>query len=133
MLTGRHGLITYTSCEGHRYEGLPLAPTERHVGLLPRSPAEASRIRDLLVGVDAAAGSRLADSAAHLALMEHTLQDGDAEFPVLDLYFCRTEGAGWGEYFVALDPLCDAVVRSLEAAPVVSSAQHERTSDAGRL
>lgn len=58
VLTGRHSLITYTSCEGHRYEGLPLAPTERHGGLLPRSWVEAKRIRDFLVEMDAAVGFR---------------------------------------------------------------------------
>jgi hypothetical protein len=129
VLTGCHGLITYTSCEGHRYEGLPLAPTERHVGLLPRSRAEAERIRDLLVEVDAAVRTRCADGPAHLALMEHTLHDGDDTFPVLDLYFCRTEGASWAEYFAALDPLCEAVVRHLEEVPAVPSGRHVGASE----
>jgi hypothetical protein len=124
VLTGRHGLVTYTSCEGHRYEGLQLTPTERHVGLLLRSPAEAQRVRDLLVEVEATVGPRHAAGPAQLAIMEHTLRDGDAEFPVLDLYFSRRERAGWGEYFAALDPLYDAVVRHLEGAPVVSSGGH---------
>jgi len=41
MLVERHDLLTYSSCEGHFYRGLVIAPVPRQVSLLPESVAAA--------------------------------------------------------------------------------------------
>ena len=119
VLTGRHGFITYTSCEGHRYEGLDLPATERHVGLLPRRKDEEKRIRDLLAEVDMTVSPCFETCAAQLAVMEESLCDRSDVFPVVDLYFSKRGAAEWKDYFLALEPIYQAVVRHLGAVPPV--------------
>jgi hypothetical protein len=106
-------LVTYTSCEGHRYPGTPRAPDERHVGIVARSPAEAERVLAKFERVASVTNARHADKAAEVAIMRHTLTDGDIAYPAIDLYVCRRVAASWDAYFADLDAVGEALAEAL--------------------
>jgi hypothetical protein len=106
-------LVTYTSCEGHRYPGTPRPPDERHVGIVARSPAEAERVLAKFERVAAVTNARHTDEAAEVAIMQHTLADGDIVYPAIDLYVCRREAASWDAYFADLDAVSEDLAEAL--------------------
>ena len=106
-------LVTYTSCEGHRYPGTPRAPDERHVGIIARSPAEAERVVATFERAAVAINARHADKAAEVAIMRHTLIDGEIVYPAIDLYVCRREDASWDAYFADVDAVSEALADAL--------------------
>lgn len=106
-------LVTYTSCEGHRYPGTPRNPDERHVGIVARSPAEAERVLAMFERVASVTNAHHADKAAEVAIMRHTLTDGDIAYPAIDLYVCRRVVASWDAYFADLDAVGEALAEAL--------------------
>jgi hypothetical protein len=98
-------LVTYTSCEGHRYP--TRTPDERHVGVVARSADEAERVVARFERAAIATNARHPDQAAEVALMRHTLHDGDKTYPAIDLYVCRREAASWDAYFADVDAVAD--------------------------
>jgi hypothetical protein len=106
-------LVTYTSCEGHRYPGTPRNPDERHVGIVARSPAEAERVLAKFERAASVTNARHADKAAEVAIMRHTLTDGDIAYPAIDLYVCRRVVASWDAYFADLDAVGEALAEAL--------------------
>jgi len=106
-------LVTYTSCEGHRYPGTPRAPDERHVGIVARSPAEAERVLATFERAASVTNARHADKAAEVAIMRHTLTDGDIAYPAIDLYVCRRVEASWDAYFADLDAVGEVLAEAL--------------------
>lgn len=106
-------LVTYTSCEGHRYPETPRAPDERHVGIIARSPAEAERVIVIFERAAAVTNARHADKAAEAAIMRHTLLDGDVIYPAIDLYVCRRESASWDAYFADVDVVGELLAEAL--------------------
>lgn len=106
-------LVTYTSCEGHRYPGTPRDPDERHVGIVARSPAEAERVLARFERAATVTNARHADKAAEVAIMRHTLSDGDIVYPAIDLYVCRRATASWDAYFAEVDAVGEALAEVL--------------------
>lgn len=104
--------ITYTSCEGHRYEGVALMPTERHVGILPRSVAEAGDIAQLLRRVSAQVNRRAPLRAVRVTVLRHRLDSEGQAHEAIDLFFSRKRFYPWRVYFRHLD---DAYRQFLEA------------------
>jgi hypothetical protein len=107
-------LVTYTSCEGHRYpEALRTPNNERHVGIIARSPAEAERVIATFERAASITNARHPDKAVEVAIMRHTLTDGEIVYPAIDLYVCRREGASWDAYFAEVDAVGDALAEVL--------------------
>lgn len=106
-------LVTYTSCEGHRYPGTPRAPDERHVGIVARSPAEAERVLAKFEQAASVINARHADKATEVALMRHTLTDGDIVYPAMDLFVCRRMESSWDAYFADVDAVGEALAEAL--------------------
>lgn len=106
-------LVTYTSCEGHRYPGTPRPPDERHVGIIARSPAEAERVLARFERAASLTNARHPDKAAEVAIMRHTLLDGDLVYPAIDLYVSRREEASWDAYFADVDEVGETLAKTL--------------------
>jgi hypothetical protein len=110
-------LVTYTSCEGHRYADPRRNPDERHVGVIPRSTAEAQRVLALFESAARRTNERHGDAAVEVAIMHHTVADGDHVYPAIDLYLSKTEHASWDSYFADLDIVCHTLTRELIGYP----------------
>lgn len=106
-------LVTYTSCEGHRYPGTSRDPDQRHVGIVARSPAEAERVLATFERVASVINARHADKAAEVAIMRHSLIDGDITYPAIDLYVCRRVTSSWDAYFADVDAVGEALAEAL--------------------
>lgn len=107
-------LVTYTSCEGHRYpETLQTPNNERHVGIIARSTAEAERVIATFERAAAATNALHPDKAAEVAIMRHTLIDGDVVYPAIDLYVCRRVDASWDAYFAEVDVVGESLADAL--------------------
>jgi len=113
LLVRRYGLVTYTSCEGHCYRGLDRTPTERHVGVLPRSATERTRVERLFVTLATTVNSRHGANPAIVELMVHHIADRKVSIPAVDLYFSRRASARWDDYFNGLQSLYDETLRFL--------------------
>jgi hypothetical protein len=106
-------LVTYTSCEGHHYDGTAQAPDERHVGIIPRSTEEERRVLALFERAATRSNARYPAAAAEVALMHHTVVDGDVACPAIDLYVCKPAGASWEAYFADIDRVSDSLTDAL--------------------
>jgi uncharacterized protein len=103
-ITRDWGLVTYESCQGHRYHGLDLTPSLRRVGVLPRDSREYAIVAAALCRVVAAAEGELPEPIrVVVGRDELTCSTTDARFPVLDLRFERRENQNWDTYFAELD------------------------------
>jgi hypothetical protein len=109
-------LVTYTSCEGHLYAGTAQPPDERHVGIIPRSTDEERRVLALFERAAAISNARDPAAAAEIALMHHTVVDGDVAYPAIDLYVCKPARASWEAYFADIDRVSDLLTYELLAA-----------------
>lgn len=117
LLVKGFGWITYCSCAGHEYPGLDIEPAERHVGLLPRDPAEQADMIDVI-------GSAIESSSAAYAIFRPVevglaidlIEDETEQRETLEIWFSRAAGADWPEYFAHLDSVYRALAASLEAA-----------------
>lgn len=104
QITREWNLVTYDSCQGHRYDGLPLAPTERRVCILPRDRDEYAGIAAVMCRVITSAASELPQPIeVVLGRAELSCTSTTARFPVLDLRFERRENYDWPSYFAAVD------------------------------
>ena len=92
-------LVTYTSCEGHFYPDGTHPHDERHVGVIPRSDGERQRILQLFETVAQEINGRFPEAPIEVAIMDHSVRDGDTVYSALDLYLSKREGAGWDQYF----------------------------------
>ncbi|ACY15510.1 peptidase domain-containing ABC transporter [Haliangium ochraceum] len=108
-------LVTYTSCQGHRYENPDTPTDERHVGIIARSAEEHQRVRGLFEDVARELNPGLADSAVEIAIMDHTVRDGDTIYPALDLYLSQREGHSLESYFAELDQASDTLITALRS------------------
>lgn len=109
-------LVTYTSCEGHRYpETLQTPNNERHVGIIARSEAEAERVIATFERAATITNALHPDKAAEVAIMRHTLTDGATVYPAIDLYVSRREAASWEAYFADVDAVGESLAEALVA------------------
>ncbi len=107
-------LVTYTSCEGHYYRDSDCEPDERHVGVIPRNAAELSTTLILFEQVGAEVNGRYPNGPVEVALMKHTVLDGEKVYPAVDLFLSRREGATWEAYFEHVDEVCAELIVQLE-------------------
>jgi hypothetical protein len=111
------GLTTYTSCEGHRYEGGREDPDERHVGILLRAPEQRQLLLDLAKSADAAlAAQGRRFQACEIAYMDHEVRFEDSRFDAVDLYVAKRAGAAWEAYFDELEEFTGALITALSDA-----------------
>lgn len=108
-------LVTYTSCEGHHYIDTPQRPDERHVGIIPRSGEEAQRALALFESAAASTNDRHPSASAEVAIMHHTVADGEVVYPAIDLYVCKSARATWDSYFADLEAVCNTLTEELLA------------------
>ncbi|MFE9575326.1 radical SAM protein [Nocardia sp. NPDC006044] len=103
-ITTAWDLITYDSCQGHRYAGLSIEPTERRVGILPRTPQEYASIAAALCRTITATELALPPTIRILAgRAELTCTRTGSRYPVLDLRIERAEDSDWSQYFADVD------------------------------
>jgi uncharacterized protein len=106
VLTRDWNLVTYDSCEGHVPADRTMAvpPTERRVGVLPRSREE--------YAVAAAALCRATAAVAHdlprsirvvVGRADLTCERSGRRWPVLDVALTRVPTESWARYFADLD------------------------------
>ncbi|HZH77345.1 MAG TPA: hypothetical protein VEY88_15050 [Archangium sp.] len=115
VVARHHRLITYTSCEGHRYgEGGPPS-SERHVGVLSRSKAEYDAVERAFVSVGHQVNALALTPHIHLGVLRQLLRDREAELPTLDLYLAKNTTSSWDDYFASLGPTYAATVERLKA------------------
>ena len=108
-----HDLVTYTSCEGHFYTEEGSIQDERHVGIIPRNPEERRRALAMFEEVAREFNGRFPSEPIEVAIMDHTVRDGEAVFPAIDLYLSKREGRNWNEYFAELERLSAELVSAL--------------------
>lgn len=117
-LVSDHHFVTYTSCEGHDYRPSDLPAAYRQVGVLPRDPAEAQRVADVLTRLVAAVTDAAElPSEVRVIAWRATLDcaaSGRA-VPVFDLTVEPAPNVGLTEYFAALDRATVVVTRALES------------------
>jgi hypothetical protein len=111
LLVQRFGLVTHTSCEGHEYTTIALPPTPRHIGILPRSTAEARRVALLLAYVcsDRAAQQR----GVKPMWLKQWLHDDERKLEAYDLYFVKRDDSSWRAYFSEVGAVSRAVEKRL--------------------
>ncbi|MFD4374805.1 radical SAM protein [Streptomyces sp. NPDC058486] len=113
-ITGPWGCVTYDSCEGHRYDGLDMPPTERRIGILPRDRAECARVAAALCRAATAAAPALPASVqVTLGRTELECETSGRGVPVLDLVLLPSPGHDWGSYFAAVDKATRIVAGAL--------------------
>lgn len=110
-----HDMVTYTSCQGHFYEGDERPHDERHVGVIPRDDDEYRRTLDVFERVARDVNRQIADRAIEVAIMDHTVADGETIYKAVDLYLSRREDHTWPDYFAEVDDVCAVLVDSLLA------------------
>lgn len=120
VMTDHHGLVTYTSCEGHHYEGTGRSDDERHVGMVARSPREFEAMLHTFEDVGAKVNDEHSDSAVEVAIMKHSVQGDERTYPAVDLYLSRKGAAAWSEYFASVDAVCDGLVTALRGVPSIA-------------
>ncbi|MFD4371865.1 radical SAM protein [Streptomyces sp. NPDC058486] len=103
-VAGPWGCVTYDSCEGHPYDGLDMAPTERRIGVLPRDRAEYARVAAALCrAVTSAAPALPAPVQVRLGRSELACESSGLTRPVLDLVLLPAPGHSWPAYFTVVD------------------------------
>lgn len=115
-----HNLVTYTSCEGHDCRASRREPDERHVGVIPRDQEEQQRIIVTFEIVGEDVNRALAESAVEVALMVHSVRDGDQDYPALDLYLSKKLLAQWDDYFAQIDAASECLVKRLQESESIS-------------
>ncbi len=108
-------LVTYTSCEGHRYPGTERAPNERHVGIVARSAEEVERVIAIFERAATVTNARHPDKSVEIAIMRHTLRDGETVYPAVDIYVTRRGDTSWDSYFAEVDEVGETLAEALVA------------------
>ncbi|MGW7459028.1 radical SAM protein [Streptomyces sp. NPDC054797] len=104
-LTSGWGAITYDSCGGHSYTGLPDAePRLLNVSLLPRNREEYAELAARLCRVTARAAAVLPGSSVLELHRGHlTCQTTGTTYSVLDLQLAPAPGSNHHQHFLELD------------------------------
>lgn len=105
--------ITYSSCEGHLYEGFEVPPVPRHLGLVPRSERELETMRTSLEAGITEVHQTLPRNPVTLELMIHTLEGDEMVRTAVDLFFRRGFQATWPTYFERLDAYSRLLAKAL--------------------
>lgn len=112
------GLITYTSCQGHRYPDLDLPCVPLEVGILPRDPAEYAAVELL---IENTVREFMAHERRPSAIRCRGWSNGllcertHISHPVVDVTVEPSAGSGWDPYFAELPDavtVLDGVLRS---------------------
>jgi hypothetical protein len=113
-LANKWGCVTYTSCEGHRYSDMNMTPTERMVGLIPRTSEEYGslfkRLRSTVANVNRANSEQgvVVDITA-----KHLLADiGPTR--AIDIVLRRRSGHDWDSYHKCIEPVYTDLVDAFE-------------------
>lgn len=121
LITGWH-VITYSSCQGHRYPDLDLPAVPLEVGLLPRSRAEharlSERLRALLGPAVCEDGPvRPLTGSARLRVWSNVLdcETTGRGHSVLDLVVEKVPERPWSQYFAERDEAVGALVAEIGA------------------
>lgn len=94
------GWVTYTSCEGHRYDAQTrLHPVERHVGLLPRTAEEYQQIRTFIKDIINQYNRQYMQFPIMLTMVELTLSSEQSTHQAIDIFFAKQRYAPWWWYF----------------------------------
>ena len=97
------GWVTYTSCEGHRYDAQTrLHPVERHVGLLPRTTTEYQQIRAFIKEAIDEYNRQYMRFPITLTMVELTLSSEQSTHQAIDVFFTKQRLAPWWWYFGVL-------------------------------
>jgi uncharacterized protein len=115
-----HGLITYTSCEGHRYPDA--IPDQRHVGILPRNPAEFAALKGLMNEITSEITACMSESA-YIFANETVLIDRGSEIPVIDIIISRKPNVSWDAYFDHLAEFTSLISDVLRCKPPLRNVQ----------
>lgn len=114
VVTRDWGLVTYDSCEGHGYAGLPMPPAERRVGILPRDRGEYAAIAATLCRAITTARAMLPPPVKAIAgRTDLTCETTGAKTPVLDLALVPAVDHAWAEYFDAVDVATSTMAEAL--------------------
>lgn len=114
VITQEWCMVTYDSCEGHSYMGLPMPPAERRVGILPRDRAEYAAIAAALCQAITTASAMLPSPVKAIAgRTDLTCETTGRKTPVLDLALVPAVDHAWAEYFDAVDEATRAMGETL--------------------
>jgi len=108
------GWITYTSCEGHWYEGQKSPPSLRHVGLLPRNSEEYTTIKAFLEQTVRRYQTISESQACLLGLICQKLEDPKESRHVIDMIFFPKEDVAWSNYFGELESESSVVLSIMQ-------------------
>ena len=116
------GLVTYSSCEGHRYSSSDRAPGLRMVGVLPRSDGELRLATVVLLAAIRKARRTLPTEVGARAIVTVDRLEGETpteRWTTVDLQFVPV--GGWDHYFADLDAVTSGVVAGVRAVLAVRS------------
>lgn len=97
------GCVTYTSCEGHPYSGTKIAPTERVVGILPRSDAELTNLYSALREIVSTTERTLCECAVVFEAIQTKLYSDTGAHDVMDIRLGLRNGHQWSDYWSQID------------------------------
>jgi uncharacterized protein len=104
VLVRQCGWVTYSSCEGHRYDApYSLHPVERYVGILPRTPLQYIEVYERLKRVSENVHGRFPRFPVTVTPIELDLESEESSYKVIDFFFLKHRLAPWWLYFAALD------------------------------
>lgn len=133
VLTASWGTVTYDSCQGHAYDGVPGAePRLFSVGILPRNRAEYARTAARLCRAAGRAEPCLPKTCSLvLGRSELTCRTTGRRYPTLDLHLVPTAGTTLAEYFRNLGQAVHVLDETMaETPPAPPSAPCGCTADA---
>ena len=106
--------VTYTSCEGHRYDTYTrLHPVERHVGLLPRTADEYNNIRSYVDALVQQNHRQYRQYPIILTVVELTLESENSKHKAIDVFFQKHRFAPWWYYFAQLPVVYQRTLKML--------------------
>lgn len=112
LITEKFDWITYSCCEGHLFDSLPLRPTPRTVGIVARDAAEAKIIETTLLSVADSVNQDQKNS--HVEVLTLALSEGDVSYDAVDLIFHRFRSQSWNEYFATVDDVTRLFIDRLQ-------------------
>ncbi|WP_052270227.1 radical SAM protein [Streptomyces sp. MUSC 125] len=121
-LTAGWGTVTYDSCQGHAYDGLPGAePRYLSVGVLPRDRDEYTRTASRLCRATARAETALPGTCSLLlGHAELTCRTTGRTYPTLDLHLVPSPGTTPAAYFRNLDTAVRVLADALAEPPATT-------------
>lgn len=107
-------LITYTSCEGHRYPNGDI--DERHIGMLVESPQKVDLLRNLHEDVEV----DLDSTPCCLGWMDHTVVGDGLCWRAIDIFLMRRIDSSWADYFECLDEATAIVINGARRRAILT-------------